>query len=203
MTLSHNTAIQHLLNSRSAKEGILYAKQLMFFAFLWVLISTAISYLGWDNLSTARPSSWLMILLPLMGLYLFIIGLQCLHYWNGMGKASLYLAKASFQYNDTIQGYVEFKGLQWHGATEAVAHISLKNKQTPSNHKEEWITKAHTQVAPGNKGIRVSFKSIVRPSLDSAPSAQVYTWYLHIVLKHDNNNYKEEFEIPMSESKVV
>lgn len=201
MMISHHAAIQHLLGSQSTKEGGMRVKQLMFFALLWVLITTGIATLGWDNFSSTRPSSWLMVLLPSMGLYLFILAIQCQYYLNSMGKASIYLAKASFQCGDNIQGYVEFKDLKWHGDTSSVAHISLKNKQDPNNTKEEWITKANTQVAPRNKGIRVSFNSLVRPTLEQAPSPEIYTWCLHISLEHNNENYRKHFEIPMGEIK--
>lgn len=199
-TLSHKSAIRHLLGSRTAKEGAPLADQLIFFSLLWILITASISYLGWDNFTTNQPSRWLMIILPLMGLYLLIMGLQCHFYWKGMGKASLYLAKASFLCNDNIRGYVEFKDLKWHGSTEAVAHISLKCKHDLGDHQEKWITKAKTQTAPGNKGIRVSFSNLVRPTLDEQPSPQNYTWCLHISLKHNNELYKEDFEIPMGET---
>lgn len=201
MTISHRAAVQHLLGSRSTKEGDIRAKQLMFFSLLWILITAGIATLGWDNFSTTRPSSWLMILFPSMGLYLFVLAAQCQYYLRSMGKASIYLAKTSFQCGDNIQGYVEFKDLKWHGDTNSVAHISLKNKQDPNNTTEEWITKANTQIAPGNKGIRVSFNSLVRPTLKQAPSPEIYAWCLHISLEHNNENYRKDFEIPMSKPK--
>lgn len=199
-TLSYSTAIQHLINGRSAREGIQLASQLIFFSLLWVLLSSGIAYLGRDNFSIDAPISWLMIIIPTLGVVLFTMGLQCRHYWKGMGRASLYLAKASFKCNDNIRGYAEFKDLKWQGNTHAVAHISLKKKQASGDYKEEWITKADTQTAPGNKGIRVSFSSMVRPTLDEEPSPNNYTWCLHISLQHSDECYKEEFAIPMSES---
>ena len=199
-TLSHNTAVRHLVGSRTAKEGAPLANQFIFFSLLWLLITVSISYLGWHNFSTDKPISWLMIVFPLMGIYMLITGLQCRHYWRGMGKASLFLAKASFRCNDNIKGYTEFKDLKWHGDCKAVAHISLKKKQASGHYEEAWITKAMTQTAPGNKGLRVSFATIVRPSLDEKPSLERYTWCLHISLEHNDQVYKEEFEIPMSEN---
>lgn len=199
-TLTHNIIVQHLVGSRTAKEGVPLANQFILFSFLWLLITTGISYLGWNNFSADKPVSWLMILFPLMGVYLLITGLQCKYYWKGMGKASLFLAKASFHCNDTIRGYTEFKDLKWHGSCKATAHISLKKKQATGDYKEEWITKAATQMAPGNRGLRVSFSSIVRPSLDEQPTPERYTWCLHISLEHNGQRYKEEFKIPMSEN---
>lgn len=200
-SLIHKSTIQYLVGSHSAKEGAPLADQLIFFSLLWVIITTSISYLGRDNFSIDQPTSWLMVFLPLMGLYLLSLSLLCHFYWKGMGKASLHLAKVSFLCNDNIRGYVEFKDLSWHSSSEATAHISLKNKHLIGENKEKWITKAQTQTTSGNKGIRVSFSSLVRPTLDEQPSPKNYTWCLHIALKHNNESYKEDFEIPMGENK--
>ena len=199
-TVSHDTIVKHLLGSYTAKEGKPLAKQLMFFALLWIIITTGIAYLGHDNLSIERPISWLMVVLPLMGAYIFFVAYDCYLFWKNMGKSSLFLAKTSFHCNDNIQGYVEFKDLHWNGKTQASAYISLQKKHANTADQEVWTTKAKTQSAPGNKGIRVSFSCLVKPTLDEKPSPQDYTWCLHITLKHNDVNYKEDFLIPMSES---
>ncbi len=199
-TLSHNTAVKHLLGSRTAKEGVPLAKQLMFFALLWIIITASISYIGRDNLSAERPMSWLMVVFPLMGLYIFFVAYDCYLFWKNMGKSSLFLAKDSFHCSDNIKGYVEFKDLKWNGKTEASAYISLQKKQSSENNQVEWSTKAQTQSAPGNTGIRVSFSCLVKPMLNEPPSSKVHTWCLHITLKHNNVTYKESFSIPMCEA---
>ena len=200
-TLSHDTVVKHLLGSRTAQEGKPLAKQLMFFALLWILISTAIAYFGRENLSIEYPVSWLMVIFPLMGTYIFFVAYDCYLFWKNMGKPSLCLAKTSFYYNDNIKGHVEFKDLNWNGKTQASAYISLQKRTSAEDaYQEKWITKAKTQSAPGNRGIRVSFSCLVKPNFDKEPSPQYYTWCLHITLKHNNINYKENFLIPISES---
>ena len=197
-TLPDITVLHSLQNQTSSKEGAILAKQLLLFSGLWLVITSSIAYFGQTELSMENPLSWLKIVLPVMGGYLFILAYQSHRYWQAKGRASLHLAKATFHYHDKIRGYLQFKELSWNKYSQATVHISLKKKCHNGEYKEEWITKADTEVATSQQGIRVSFSTQVHPSLDKPPSPQQYTWCLYICLNHDNERFKQYFEIPIS-----
>ena len=200
ITLPHTTVLHYLQNHTSSKEGAILAKQLLFFSSLWIVITGTIAYFGQGDISVETPFSWLSLMLPIMGSYLFILAYQSHLYWQSMGKASLHLAKATFHYHDKIRGYIEFNELTSHNSSQATVHISLKKKCAEGEYKEEWITNADTDVSASDKGIRVSFSTQVNPNVnaDKPPSPQYYTWCLYVCLQHEHESFKQHFEIPIS-----
>jgi hypothetical protein len=203
ITLPHTTVLHYLQNHTSSKEGAILAKQLLFFSSLWIFITGGIAYFGQGDISVEHPFSWLSLVLPIMGSYLFILAYQSHLYWQSLGKGSLHLAKATFHYHDKIRGYIEFNELTCNKHSQATVHISLKKKCDDGEYKEEWITNADTDVSASDKGIRVSFSTQVNPNLDKPPSPQQYTWCLYICLKHKDERFKQHFEIPISPDKTL
>ena len=198
ITLPHTTVLPSLHKKTSSKEEAILAQQLLLFSSLWILISSSIAYFGSTSFALDKPLSWLGIALPLMGCYLFLMAYQRHRYWQSLGIGSLHLAKATFYYHDKIRGYIEFSELRWNKHSQATVHISLKKKQADGEYKEEWITNADCDVSARDKGIRVSFSSHVNPNLDKPPSPRQYTWCLYLCLQHDEESFKQHFEIPIS-----
>ncbi len=203
ISLSHTSALRYLQEQTSSKEGAILAKQLLFFSALWVLISSVIAYFGQVTISLERPTSWLIIILPLMGSYLFILAYQNHRYWQSLGKANLRLAKASFHYHDTIQGYIDFKELLWDKKSQATVHISLKKQLDNGQYQEEWITNADADLMNNNQNIRVNFMSQVHPNIDPPSSPQAYIWCLYISLCHHEELFKQHFQIPVTVPKNI
>ena len=203
MNLAHKNTLRYLHNQTSTKEGAALAKQLLFFAMLWIVITGGIALLGHAHFSINNPRSWLMLFLPFMGIYLLLLAYQSHHYWQVMGRGTLHLAKATFHAHDHIQGYIEFECLSAHKDSQATVHISLKKKQANRQYEEKWSTKADTHTCSTETGLRVTFSSQVHPILEELPTPQQYVWCLYVCLQHQEELFRQSFEIAISEAKNV